>query len=194
VSIGRLDGVAVALPRARERDDSRKIGLGSMNAGRTSCRRLKRDEDETRRTGRRERGRGGDLGEIHRQGPGPRLSTLRCAATTRCWCWCWPSCHFSLEIGSAQVQCKTCSTSGKEPGPAGAPAGRSTVANRGIPISHKSRGLRSIHYFWAQAPGPGRPWVQQRDLLSTSHWPHGKFQIARGQAKNASGCHFYGRR
>jgi hypothetical protein len=28
-----------------------------------------------------------------------------------------------------------------------------------------------MHYFWAQAPGPGRPWVLQRDLLSTSHWP-----------------------
>jgi len=134
-----------------------------MNAGRTSCRRLKRDEDETRRTetGRR----GGRLGRD--SSPRSRTKTFDAAAIARCWCW--PSCHFSLEIGSAQVQCKTCSTSGKEPGPAGAPTGRSSKPRNSH--SHKSRGLRSIHYFWAQAPGPGRPWVQQRDLLSTSHWP-----------------------
>ena len=114
-------------------------------------------------------GEGGDLGEIHRQGPGPRL--FDAAAIARCWCWCWPSCHFSLEIGSAQVQLQDLQYQ-RERTWSRWSANRPTVlANRGIPISHKSQGLRSIHYFWAQAPGPGRPWVQLRDLLSTSHWP-----------------------
>ena len=134
-----------------------------MNPGRTSCRRLKRD----RMRHAEWVGEGGDLGEIHRQGPRPRFRRFNCVLLGA-----GPACHFSLEIGSAQVQCKTCSSSGKEPGSAAAPAPTARSSKPRNSHSHILRVSDRFIIFGRSAPGPGRPCVQQRaGLPSTSHRP-----------------------
>ncbi|PMD23150.1 hypothetical protein NA56DRAFT_701426 [Hyaloscypha hepaticicola] len=121
-----------------------------MNPGRTSCRRLKRDE--TRRTGRR-RGRLG-------RDPLPRSTTKISTLQIAC-CWCWPS--LSLQPRDWKLRRFSARLA--------VPAGKNLVplqhqqadlANRGNPILAFLRVSDRFIIFGRSAPGPGRPCVQYR--------------------------------